>query len=135
MDEGREISLYPVPDREGGEEDDRHDAEEYRNAPQCACKDPVGVLREHILAFLVEHDFFYYLAYEVVFLIDDVRLVAPVEHLGQLYGIFLAYLLVAFEQLQRVPAIVDQLRIAFLELWDEMVYLVIDGLGLDNGKF
>ena len=82
-------SKYPfISDREGEEEDDRHDAEEYRDAPQRACKNSVGVLREHILALFVEHDLFYYLAYEVVLLVDDVRLVAPVEHIWQLYGIF-----------------------------------------------
>ena len=83
----------------------------------------------------MEHDLFYYLAYEVVLLVDDVRLVAPVEHIGQLYGIFRAYLLVAFEQLQRMPAVVDQVRIAFLELRDEQVYLVLDGVGIDHRKF
>ena len=53
---------------------------------------------------------------EVIFLVDDVRLIAAVQHLGKVHRVLLRDLLILLQQLQRMPAVVRQTWITTLQL-------------------
>ena len=128
-----EPALEPVAHREGEEEGEGHDKQEDGDAPDPARQDGVGPLGEDVALLLVQKHLVDYLADKVVFLVDYVGLIAPVEHLREVHGVFLADLLVALEELERVPAVVLQVRIAPGELGDNLVNLVLNLVGVHHG--
>ena len=75
------------------------------------------------------------LADEVVFLVDDVGLVAAVQHPGQVHRVFFGDLLVPLQQLDGVPAQVGQAGVAAAQLGDDLVDLVLDLVRVDHGVF
>ena len=125
-------ALQPVAQRERQQEGQRHDAQEHGYAPDLAGQYGVRLLGQHVLALLVQQHLAYYLAYEVVLLVYDVRLVAAVERLRQVHRVLFAYLLVRLQQLYGVPAIIWQVRVAPLQLGDDLVYLVFYLVGVDH---
>lgn len=84
---------------------------------------------------LVDEHLFNDLVDEIVFLVDDVRLIAPVDHIRQVHGIFLRDLPVALEQLQGVPPVIGEIRIFLLQHGHDLIDLVLDLVGIDHGVF
>ena len=82
-------------------------------------------LGQAVLPLLVHENFAYDLVDEVVLLVDDLRLVALVQHVGQVDGVLFADLLVPLEQLEGVPTLVDEARVFFVEGGDDGVDLVL----------
>ena len=126
-------ALEPVAHRKRQQEGQRHDAEEDGYAPDPARQDSVRLFRQHVLPLLVQQHLADYLADEVILLVYYVGLIAAVEHLRQVHGILIADLLVALEQLDGVPAVILQVRVAPLQLGDDLVYLVLNGVGVHHG--
>ena len=120
---------------EGEEENERHDAEEDGDAPHLVREGAVELIGEDVLPLLVDHDFMDDLVDEVVFLIDDVRFVASVEDGRKFDGVFSRDLLVAFQKLDGVPAFVRGIGVLFVELTDNGVDLVLDGIRIDHRVF
>ncbi len=62
-----------------------HDSQKDGDTPHFAGEQFVRPLGEQILPFLVEQDFTDDFPDEVIFLVDDVRLIAAVQHLGKVH--------------------------------------------------
>ena len=120
---------------EGEEEDERHDAEEDGDAPHLVREGAVELIGKHVLPLLVYHDFMDDLVDEVVLLIDDVRFVISVKDRRKLHGVFFRDLLVAFQKLDGVPALVGGIEVMFIELADDTIDLVLDGIRIDHRVF
>ena len=95
----------------------------------------VGPLGQDVLALFVDQHLVDDLADEVVFLVDDVGLVAAVQHPGQVHRVFFGDLLVPLQQLDGVPAQVGQAGVAAAQLGDDLVDLVLDLVRVDHGVF
>src|SRR5699024_4221814 len=130
-----QIAFEPVADGKGQKEDHRHDEQEHRDAPHLAGQQPVGPLGQDVLALFVDQHLVDDLADEVVFLVDDVGLVAAVQHPGQVHRVFFGDLLVPLQQLDGVPAQVGQAGVAAAQLGDDLVDLVLDLVRVDHGVF
>lgn len=127
------IPLDPVANGKGQKEGNGHDYQKDGDTPHFAGEQLVRPLGEQILPFLVEQDFTDDFPDEVIFLVDDVRLVAAIQHLGKVHRVLLRDLLILLQQLQRMPAVVRQTWITTLQLRHDLVDLVLDLIGIDHG--
>ena len=72
---------------------------------------------------------------EVVLLVDDLRLIVLVQHVGQIDGVFFRDLLVVFKQFERIPTLVGKIRILLVQLRNDAVDLVLDRIRIHHGIF
>lgn len=82
------IALQPVSHSKGQKKHQCHDTEENGNA-----QNPVGQKTVHMIGQLrflglVYHDLLHDLLDKIIFLVDDIRLIAPVQYLWKIHRIF-----------------------------------------------
>ena len=81
-----EVAFQPVAHRKGEEEHQGHNAQEDGQAPNPVSQQLVGLVGDGLLGGLVHQHLLDDLVDEVILLVDDVLLVAAVQHLGQIHG-------------------------------------------------
>ena len=76
----------------------------------------------------MDKDFTDDLTDKVIFLINDIRLIASVQYLGKIYLVLFCDFFICFQQFQSIPAVIFQIRIPLLQCWDNLVNLILDSI-------
>ena len=111
------ISLQPVADGEGEEEDQGHDEKEDGQPQPTAGEIPVDLLSGGFLLALIYQDLSDHFFNKIVFLIDNVFLIAAVDDPGQICGVGLGHVLIPLQQLDGVPSFICKIRVGFGQGW------------------
>ena len=127
-------ALDEVADEKGQKEHQRHDAQKDGDAPDAVGEGGVQLFGELVLPLFMHHHLVHDLVDEVVFLVDDVALAVQVDA-RQRNGVLFADLLVVFQQLDGVPALVGKVGVFFCEGGDDLIDLVFDVVRIHHGKF
>ncbi len=129
-----EVLLQPIAHCEGEEEDQGHNAQKDGQAPKPVGKQFIRPVGDCGALLPIDHNLLDNLVNKVIFLVDDVLLIAPVQHVRAVDWVLFQQLPVPLQQLDGVPAVVGQLWIAGLQGLCQLVNFVLYLVAVDHSE-